>query len=74
MRRTTSPLFAEPCDAVLRNEPFTIRPNRAYGPYNVKVANLDDLIAMKQTTGRGKDIIKLAELIELRKAIRGEQG
>ncbi len=44
------------------------------GPYHVKIANLDDLIAMKQTTGRGKDILKLAELIELRKVIQGEQG
>ena len=42
------------------------------GPYRVKVANLDDLIAMKRTTSRNKDILKLAELIELRKLISGD--
>ena len=35
-------------------------------------STLDDLIAMKQTTRRPKDIPKLAELIELRKLIAQE--
>lgn len=35
--------------------------------YMVRIASLDDLIAMKQTTGRTKDVAKLAELQALRK-------
>jgi hypothetical protein len=31
----------------------------------IKVASLDDLIAMKRTTGRAKDVPKLAELPKL---------
>lgn len=42
------------------------------GSYRVRVASLDDLIAMKQTTGRTKDIPKLAELIELRRLVEQE--
>ena len=42
------------------------------GPYPVKVASLDDLIAMKRTTGRHKDIPKLDELIQLRKLVDQE--
>jgi predicted nucleotidyltransferase len=38
--------------------------------YQVKVASLDDLIAMKRTTGRAKDVPKLAELLELRKLVQ----
>lgn len=44
------------------------------GLYTIKVASLDDLIAMKSTTGRAKDVPKLAELIELRKLIQEEEG
>lgn len=43
------------------------------GPYTIKVASLDDLIAMKSTTGRAKDVPKLAELIELRKIVQDEE-
>lgn len=39
--------------------------------YQVKVAGLDDLIAMKRSTGRAKDVLKLAELLELRKLVQG---
>ncbi len=42
----------------------------ALGPHQVKIANLDDLIAMKGTTGRDKDVMKLAELIQLRQLIQ----
>jgi len=42
------------------------------GLHRVKVANLDDLIAMKQTTGRNKDITKLAELVTLRRLIQDD--
>lgn len=39
----------------------------------IKVASLDDLIAMKRTTGRAKDVLKLAELLELRKLVQGDE-
>jgi len=38
---------------------------------SIKVAGLDDLIAMKRSTGRAKDVPKLAELLELRKLVQG---
>ncbi len=44
----------------------------ALGPHQVRVANLDDLIAMKRTTGRDKDVMKLAELVTLRRLIQDD--
>ncbi len=44
-----------------------------FGSSSIKIATLDDLIAMKQTTGRAKDVAKLAELLELRKLV-GDQA
>jgi hypothetical protein len=43
------------------------------GSYTVKVASLDDLIAMKMTTGRAKDVPKLAELLELRRIVQADR-
>ena len=40
---------------------------------SIKVASLDDLIAMKRSTGRAKDVPKLAELLELRKLVGDDE-
>jgi predicted nucleotidyltransferase len=44
------------------------------GGFTVRVASLDDLIAMKQAAGRPKDRTHLNELLALKKLLDAEQG